>query len=241
LLVAYPKKPYRWFLNFSENYAEEMLTQLEAEIGVNSEIYTDDKPSDSMSFADYLYGVHAATKMSDIINQNIQIELVNSQIKMNLKQLSTGNVNSKTIAANLNEKLGKKTSMPDQQPGYVIMSAAKANLFHRIHKPVLKSQRVMDKSTWIGHVSSMQYFATLPSKSDTDTSPISNEDYWLDETDIDPDLRSVKNDENSSEAKNLGIYKTYFDQISYLFNQHQIPCSIFESKNYLTEAQNLQY
>ena len=33
--------PNSFFFNFSETYAEEMLNKLEAEIGVNTEIYTD--------------------------------------------------------------------------------------------------------------------------------------------------------------------------------------------------------
>ncbi len=160
-----------------------MLNKLEAEIGVNTEIYTDDQPNASMNFTDYLYGVHVATKMSDIVSQNIHIEIVNSQIKMNLKQL-----NSERASSITSDKLNTTPNGFDPKTDYLIISAAKTNLFHCVHKPVLKSQRLMDKFSWTGHVNSMQYFATLPmdSTTKTDETKLSDDDHWLDANTIDP-------------------------------------------------------
>jgi hypothetical protein len=210
------------FFILLETYVEEMLNKLEAEIGINTDVYTDDQSNESTNFTDYLYGVHAATKMSDILNQNIHIELVNSQIKMNLKQLSTIDLTTKT---QFNEKLDTRTNAFDQQSDYLIISAAKTNLFHRVHKPVLKSQRLMDKFSWTGHVNSMQYFATLPMESmNSDKIQVTSDDYWLDASAIDPiDFDNT----NFLETKTSGLLKhsipncLYFLEIFLFFRKFQ--------------------
>lgn len=45
--------------------------------------------------------------------------------------------------------------------GYVIMSAAKAEILQRIHKPVWKDRTLVSKATWVGSLESMQYYATV--------------------------------------------------------------------------------
>jgi hypothetical protein len=45
--------------------------------------------------------------------------------------------------------------------GYVIMSAAKAQILQRIHRPVWKQHTLVSKSTWVGSLECMQYYATV--------------------------------------------------------------------------------
>lgn len=45
--------------------------------------------------------------------------------------------------------------------GYVIVSAAKAEILQRIHRPVWKDHSLVSKTTWVGTLDSMQYYATV--------------------------------------------------------------------------------
>lgn len=45
--------------------------------------------------------------------------------------------------------------------GYVILSAAKAEILQRIHRPVWKDHTLVSKTTWVGTLESMQYYATV--------------------------------------------------------------------------------
>ncbi|XP_065335800.1 protein hobbit [Cloeon dipterum] len=45
--------------------------------------------------------------------------------------------------------------------GYVIMSAAKAQILQRIHRPVWKQHTLVSKTTWVGSLECMQYYATV--------------------------------------------------------------------------------
>lgn len=45
--------------------------------------------------------------------------------------------------------------------GYVIMSAAKAQILQRIHRPAWKQHTLVAKSTWVGSLECMQYYATV--------------------------------------------------------------------------------
>lgn len=68
-------------------YFEELLNKLESERGINADIYCDEKPIiESSNYNDLLYGVHAAEKMSDVVNENIFIEFINSQVKLSLEE-----------------------------------------------------------------------------------------------------------------------------------------------------------
>lgn len=46
-------------------------------------------------------------------------------------------------------------------PGYVIVSAAKAQILQRLHVPVWKDNNLVPKTTWRGSLDSMQYYATV--------------------------------------------------------------------------------
>lgn len=45
--------------------------------------------------------------------------------------------------------------------GYVIMSAAKAEILKKIHRPVWKERTLVSKTTWVGSLECMQYYATV--------------------------------------------------------------------------------
>lgn len=45
--------------------------------------------------------------------------------------------------------------------GYVILSAAKAEIHQRIHRPVWKDRTLVSKTTWTGRLKCMQYYATV--------------------------------------------------------------------------------
>jgi len=43
----------------------------------------------------------------------------------------------------------------------VIVSAAKAHILQREHKPVWKHGTIVPKTTWVGSLEGMQYYATV--------------------------------------------------------------------------------
>ena len=45
--------------------------------------------------------------------------------------------------------------------GYVILSAAKAEILQKIHSPVWKDGTLVSKTTWVGSLECMQYYATV--------------------------------------------------------------------------------
>lgn len=45
--------------------------------------------------------------------------------------------------------------------GYVILSAAKAEIFQKIHRPVWKDRTLVSKTTWVGTLECLQYYATV--------------------------------------------------------------------------------
>lgn len=45
--------------------------------------------------------------------------------------------------------------------GYVILSAAKAEILQRVHRPVWKDHTLVSKTTWVGSLECLQYYATV--------------------------------------------------------------------------------
>jgi hypothetical protein len=45
--------------------------------------------------------------------------------------------------------------------GYVILSAAKAEILQRVHRPAWKDRTLVSKTTWVGSLECMQYYATV--------------------------------------------------------------------------------
>lgn len=79
-----------------------------------------------------LQGLQACNS-NDVIHENWFISLVNSQVLLK----------------------GCETS------GYVILSAAKAEILQRVHKPVWRDRSLVSKTTWKGSLECMQYYATV--------------------------------------------------------------------------------
>ncbi|XP_049792062.1 protein KIAA0100 [Schistocerca nitens] len=75
----------------------------------------------------------AACQEDDALHKNWLIVLVNSQVLLK----------------------GCETK------GYVILSAAKAEILQRIHRPVWKDRTLVPKTTWVGSLECMQYYATV--------------------------------------------------------------------------------
>ncbi|XP_017893303.1 protein KIAA0100 [Ceratina calcarata] len=75
----------------------------------------------------------AACHQDDVLHKNWLIALVNSQVL--LKGIETR--------------------------GYVILSAAKAEILQRVHQPVWKERTLVSKTTWVGSLECMQYYATV--------------------------------------------------------------------------------
>lgn len=52
--------------------------------------------------------------------------------------------------------------------GYVILSAAKAEIIQRIHRPAWRDRTLVSKTTWTGILECMQYYATVnPGENDS--------------------------------------------------------------------------
>ncbi|XP_030385749.1 protein KIAA0100 [Scaptodrosophila lebanonensis] len=79
-----------------------------------------------------LQGLEACSAQ-DVIHENWSISLVNSQVLLK----------------------GCETS------GYVIISAAKAEILQRVHRPVWRDRSLISKTTWKGLLECMQYYATV--------------------------------------------------------------------------------
>ncbi|XP_012235996.2 protein hobbit isoform X1 [Linepithema humile] len=80
----------------------------------------------------------AACHQDDVLHKNWLIALVNSQVL--LKGIETR--------------------------GYVILSAAKAEILQRVHHPVWKERSLVPKTTWVGSLETMQYYATVSANID---------------------------------------------------------------------------
>ncbi|XP_058458931.1 protein hobbit isoform X2 [Malaya genurostris] len=90
-----------------------------------------------------------ACQDGDVLHYNWFISLVNSQVLLK----------------------GCETS------GYVILSAAKAEILQRVHRPVWRDHTIVSKTTWVGSLECMQYYATV-SEEDGDTREMA-EIMWL--------------------------------------------------------------
>lgn len=126
--------------SLNKNYAASMLKKLIAESECNPNIeYSEDIENEIISDEVRLRGM-SACQDDDLIHNNWLIELINSQVVLR----------------------GCETS------GYVIASAAKCQIWQKVHKPVWKERTLLSKGTWVGSVESMQYYATVDAKIDSD-------------------------------------------------------------------------
>ncbi|XP_071525678.1 protein hobbit isoform X2 [Panulirus ornatus] len=112
-------------------HAQVMLQKLIAEADNNQVAFSEDC-SNTEPRDQTLHGVNACTA-DDVIHKKWLIELVNSQVLLK----------------------GCETQ------GYVILSAAKAQILQRIHRPVWQDHSLVTKTTWFGSLECMQYYATV--------------------------------------------------------------------------------
>ncbi|XP_074027559.1 bridge-like lipid transfer protein family member hobbit isoform X2 [Leptinotarsa decemlineata] len=88
----------------------------------------------------HLQGLQAC-QQDDVQHKNWQIALVNAQVLLK----------------------GCETK------GYVILSAAKAEIVQRIHRPAWKDRTLVSKTTWLGTLECMQYYATVNARENDTT------------------------------------------------------------------------
>ncbi|KAI1295879.1 Uncharacterized protein HDE_05272 [Halotydeus destructor] len=125
----------------NKGYAHTMLQRLIAESENNPNVvYTEDVESEFANDGLKLKGV-TACQDDDVIIKNWLIELINSQVMLR----------------------GCETS------GYIIVSAAKTQLWQKVHRPVWKDRTLYSKHSWVGSVECMQYYATVDANIDIDS------------------------------------------------------------------------
>ncbi|KAG5900629.1 hypothetical protein JTB14_005906 [Gonioctena quinquepunctata] len=94
----------------------------------------------AVSRQQHLQGLQACQE-DDVQHKNWQIALVNAQVLLK----------------------GCETK------GYVIMSAAKAEIIQRLHRPAWKDRTLVSKTTWLGTLECMQYYATVNARENDTT------------------------------------------------------------------------
>ncbi|KAJ3645169.1 hypothetical protein Zmor_022850 [Zophobas morio] len=102
----------------------------------------------SVTRQQHLQGLQACQE-DDVQHRNWQIALVNAQVLLK----------------------GCETQ------GYVILSAAKAEIIQRIHRPVWKDRTLVSKTTWTGALDCMQYYATVNAGENDDS--VNENIMWL--------------------------------------------------------------
>lgn len=122
-----------------------MLKNLVSEADHKFVVFSDDLSSEQ-STEQQLKGLKACQD-NDVMHHNWFISLVNSQVLLK----------------------GCETS------GYVILSAAKAEILQRVHCPVWRDSAVVSKTTWVGSLECMQYYATVNEEDTTEMTKI----MWL--------------------------------------------------------------
>ncbi|KAK9512988.1 hypothetical protein O3M35_001284 [Rhynocoris fuscipes] len=112
-------------------HAATMLQQLIAEADTKAVVFSDEPITEPNE--QQLQGLAACQQLDDVIHKNWLIALVNSQVLLK----------------------GPETK------GYIIISAAKAEILQRVHRPLWKDRTLVTKTTWVGSLQSMQYYATV--------------------------------------------------------------------------------
>ncbi|KAK3862517.1 hypothetical protein Pcinc_031627 [Petrolisthes cinctipes] len=112
-------------------HAQALLQQLIAEADNNQVAFSEDC-SKEYERDHMLHGIKACNK-DDVIHKQWLIELVDSQVLLK----------------------GCETQ------GYVILSAAKSQILQQIHRPVWQDHSLVTKTSWVGSLQCMQYYATV--------------------------------------------------------------------------------
>lgn len=124
----------------NRGHAASMLQKLIEDTENNSNIvYIEEMENEISNEEPKLKGIVACLE-EDVIRKNLLIELVNSQVMLR----------------------GIETH------GYIIVSAANTRILQKHHKPVWKERTLYSKTTWVGSVECMQYYATMDSVKNDD-------------------------------------------------------------------------
>jgi len=124
----------------NRGHAASMLQKLIEDTENNSNVvYIEEMESEISNEEPKLKGIVACLE-EDVIRKNLLIELVNSQVMLR----------------------GIETH------GYIIVSAANTRILQKHHKPVWKERTLYSKTTWVGSVECMQYYATMDSVKNDD-------------------------------------------------------------------------
>jgi hypothetical protein len=143
-----------------------MLQKLVSESDHKFVVFSDDLSTEQTT-EQQLKGLKACQD-NDVMHHNWFISLVNSQVLLK----------------------GCETS------GYVILSAAKAEILQRVHRPVWRDSAVVSKTTWVGSLECMQYYATVHDEETTEMTKI----MWLTLDNI-----VQENEKSSSSSSHSGM------------------------------------
>ena len=144
--------------------AASMLQKLIAELGAAPVAFSEDASGGELDET-ALRGV-AACHATDVLHNSWLVELVNCQVL--LKGIETR--------------------------GYVIITSSKSQVLQRLHRPVWRDRTLVSKTSWVGRLDGMQYYATV-SAGHPASDPATENIMWLTVDNIeerdDDDIREV--------------------------------------------------
>lgn len=140
-------------------HAASMLQQLIAEADKKSVVFSDDLSTQTRDQS--LQGV-AACQEDDVVHKNW---LSKSAFKIDPHFLFEKHSFSFVLISSFCPSVALVNSQVllkgCETKGYVIISAAKAEVLQRIHRPAWRDHTLVSKTTWVGSLECMQYYATV--------------------------------------------------------------------------------
>ena len=134
-----------------------MLQRLIAEAANKPVVFSDDMSVQTRG--QQLRGL-AACNQDDVVHKNWLSALFYFIIKNNIKNIIE-NIKCRTLKLLVVLVNSQVLLKGIETKGYVILSAAKAEILQRAHRPVWRDRTLMSKTTWVGSLECMQYYATV--------------------------------------------------------------------------------